>query len=203
MNTVPFTLPRCVRLKDGRQVVIDRSVENDAAELLEFLPLTHRESDFLGYLAGEFNFTIEQEQEFIRLPTTLPNTLLLVARDNGRIVATAGAIGSKFKRAAHQTELGITVAGAYRGVGLGRHLMECMIDWAEDRQLRKLTLRVFTDNHGAIALYRSLGFVQEGLLRGDALRADGAYGDTLVMAKFLKPQNGPASRLPDEEARDV
>lgn len=191
-----FKLPRTVFLKDGRSILIDRMVVSDASELLEFLPQSHRESDFLGYLAGEFNFTLEEEKEFVRLPESLPNTILLTARDSGRIVATAGTIGSKFKRAAHQTELGVTVARAFWGLGLGRALMACIIDWAEHLQLRKLTLRVFSDNHRALALYRSLGFVEEGLLRGDALRADGSYSDTLVMAKHLKA--GLSSELPPQ-----
>lgn len=64
--------------------------------------------------------------------------------------------------------------------------MDCLIDWAQSRKLRKLTLRVFADNDRAIATYRSLGFVEEGRLTDDILRGDGTYCDMILMAKFFQ-----------------
>jgi putative acetyltransferase len=44
-------------------------------------------------------------------------------------------------------------------------------------------LTVYTDNAGAIALYRKFGFVDEGVHRAFALR-DGVYVDALAMARL-------------------
>ena len=69
-------------------------------------------------------------------------------------------------------------------MGLGRKMTECIVEWGRRQGLRKLYLRVFADNKHAIALYDSLGFIEEGRLKGDVLRGDGSYSDTIIMARF-------------------
>ncbi len=175
-------------LKDGRRVAIRPLTEGDAEVACEVFPLTHTESDFLMYLPGEFDLTVEQERTWIRERSENENCLLLTVECDGRLVAFAGAESSKFKRQQHHAELGVTVVKAFWGQGLGRRLTECIIAWAEARGLRKLYLRVYDDNQRAIALYQSFDFVEEGRLKEDMLRADGRYTDVIVMAKhFPRP----------------
>jgi len=183
--TTPLELPRPLRLKDGSEVTLRHLHERDAEEVCRTLPLSHRESDFLMFLPGEFNLTVEQEREYIRERDKNPRTLLICAEVEGRIAALCGARQNGFRRYAHQAEVGITVYKVYWGLGLGRALTQFVIDWAPTVGLRKLGLRVFEDNHKAIALYRSLGFVEEGRIKDDVLRVDGRYSDTIVMGLFV------------------
>lgn len=173
-------------LKGQRTCTIRLSVETDAAALCEFMPKTHGESDFLNYLPGEWKMAVEEEVEFIRDRNESDKSFLVVAEVDGCIVGAAGAESTKFRRFAHHAELGMTVAKAYWGQGIGRKLMECIVDWARERKLRKLYLRVFEGNHRAIALYRAHGFVEEARLKDDLLRGDGTYGDTIIMARFFQ-----------------
>ena len=177
--------PVSLQLAGGRICTIRLSVETDAAALCAFMPKTHGESDFLNYLPGEWDLSVEEEVKFIRDRKESDRSVLIVAEVDGCIVATAGVESMKFRRFAHHAELGMTVAKEYWGQGIGRKLMECIIDWARQRKLRKLYLRVFESNHRANALYGSQGFVEEARLKGDFLRRDGTYGDTIVMAKFF------------------
>jgi len=85
---------------------------------------------------------------------------------------------------AHVGEIAILVSNAQRGAGLGRALMEMAIDWARAVGLAKLSLRVFPDNERAIALYRSLGFRDEGLVRGE-VRMPSGDRDMLLMGLAL------------------
>ena len=48
---------------------------------------------------------------------------------------------------------------AARGQGMARSLVVAAIDWARDRQVRSIRLRVASDNMAARAVYESLGFV--------------------------------------------
>ncbi len=180
-----FRLPLQFVLRNGRECVLRAVTEDDAREILTVLPQTHAESDFLNYLPGEFQLTLEQEREYIREHGSQPRSLLMCADLSGRIIAMTGAVQQKFRRCAHHAEFGITIRKEFWGVGLGRKLTECVVAWAGAAGLHKLYLRVFADNHRAIGLYRSLGFVEEGHLRADVLRADGRYGDTLIMAKYF------------------
>ena len=64
------------------------------------------------------------------------------------------------------------------------------MDWGRAKGLRKMTLHVFVDNERAISLYLSFGFVEEGRLKGDGLRRDGSYSDTILMAKhYVEPDS--------------
>lgn len=173
-------------LRDGRLCVIRLLTADDAEAACDIFPRTHEESDFLLHFPGEFDLTVEQEREFIRERFEKENSTLLTAEVDGRLVAFAGAESTKFKRQQHHAELGVTVTKAFWAMGLGRKLTECLIDWARQRGLRKLYLRVYDDNERAIALYDSLGFAEEGRLRGDVLRADGRYTDVIVMAKYFE-----------------
>ena len=187
-TTVRSVLPFRFTLKDGQECVIRPTTEDDAEELCQFLPKTHLESDFLNYLPGEFNKTIEEEREFIREHNTKPCSISLTAVVGGRIIAVAGGASPEQKRYVHHAECGLVVLKGFWGAGLGRRLMECLVEWARQVGLRKLYLKVFGDNARAISLYESLGFVEEGRLKGDVLRGDGTYGDTLLMSKFFVPR---------------
>jgi len=47
---------------------------------------------------------------------------------------------------------------AYRGLGLGRKLMTCAVDFCRDKQFKKVFLWTFDELDAAIHLYRSFGF---------------------------------------------
>ena len=55
-----------------------------------------------------------------------------------------------------------------------RAIMEGLVDWAlrsdEGEGITRLKLRVLSDNHRAIGLYESLGFVREGVWRQSVRR---------------------------------
>jgi RimJ/RimL family protein N-acetyltransferase len=156
----------------------------DAEELIALLPQTHTESDGLKYLPGEFKMTVEQERDFICQRLDNPKMVGFAAVVEERIAALAGAWTQDFRRLAHHAELGVTVVKEFWGLGLGRKMMEVVLDWGARRGLRKMYLQVFDHNDRAIRLYRNMGFVEEGRLREDILRGDGTYGDTIVMARY-------------------
>ena len=63
--------------------------------------------------------------------------------------------------------------------------MDTLIGWARAvGSIRKIALRVRTDNARGIALYREKGFVVEGTLRRE-ICVDGAYFDLLYMGLLL------------------
>jgi putative acetyltransferase len=56
---------------------------------------------------------------------------------------------------------------------------------ARPGDVHKIELEVFADNVAAIALYRSLGFEQEGLRRDHYRREDGSLRSALLMARLF------------------
>ncbi len=121
--------------------------------------------------------------------------LALAAELNGEVVGTAGLhpVGPHLRRR-HVLLLGISVAPKAQRKGVGTALMAAMCDYADRwAGALRIELNVYTDNHGAIALYKKFGFEVEGTHRGFALR-DGAYVDSLSMARLhpSPPQIGAA-----------
>ena len=58
--------------------------------------------------------------------------------------------------------LGMVVAAGQRGRGVGRALIAAAVAAARERALVAIDLDVFAHNTGAIGLYRSCGFVENG-----------------------------------------
>lgn len=54
------------------------------------------------------------------------------------------------------------VSPQYRGKGIGRALVQAIIDWCEDSGKSGIRLGVTTTNKAAVELYRSMGFVELG-----------------------------------------
>ncbi len=179
-------LPLRFRLRDGRACAIRMAVEEDAEELCALVPKLDTETDFLSRFPGEFDKTVEQERAFIRENTETAGGLFLVGEVEERIIAGGGASLEKRKRFMHRREFGLAVLKAFWGQGIGRRLTAIIIDWARHQGLQKLGLKVVHHNHAAIALYTSLGFTEEGRLIGNVLLADGSYGHTILMGKFLR-----------------
>ena len=118
----------------------------------------------------------------------LPDTdYLLVTEVDGRVVAHAGLhrAGTSPRRA-HVMTLGVTVHREWQGKGLGRALMQALLDLADKwLPVMRIELTVYTDNERAITLYRRFGFEIEGTHSGYALR-DGRYVDTHSMARVRR-----------------
>ena len=159
-----------------------RSIEeDDAAEILKYLELISSESDNITFGPGEFNMPLEKEVAFLKSIVESDNGIMYVAKVNGEIAGQLHYTGGGRNRTRHTGEFGITVQKKYWGQGIGRALMEAMIEWATtSKYCEKIDLRVRDDNHKAIALYRKLGFKVEGLRKRD-MKINGEFVDCLFM----------------------
>jgi putative acetyltransferase len=113
---------------------------------------------------------------------------LLVAEVAERVVGFAELVVSPSQpRHAHVAELNMVCTHPdFGGRGVGRALTQAVIDVADNwLNLHRLGLIVFADNNRAIALYESLGFEREGLLRDFGFRR-GTYQDAVLMGR-LRP----------------
>lgn len=73
---------------------------------------------------------------------------------------------------------------AWRGKGVGRVLMQAMIDLADNwLQLSRLCLTVWTTNTVAVELYQEFGFALEGTMPGYVF-CEGKYLDAHIMGRL-------------------
>jgi L-phenylalanine/L-methionine N-acetyltransferase len=114
-----------------------------------------------------------------------PQSCRLVAVAGTSIVGVANLhIQQPSLRRSHVRGLGIAVAPEWQGRGIGRKLMIRLLDWADNwGAVLRVELWVHVDNEPAIALYRSLGFADEGRHKAYALK-NGRYIDSISMARL-------------------
>ena len=111
-----------------------------------------------------------------------PDDHALVAVVDGRVVGMAG-LHLKQGKLRHSGEIGMMVHDRFQGRGIGRKLIEALLDVADNHLgLKRVELDVITDNERAIHLYESLGFEREGIKRS-ALFRGGVFVDLLMMGR--------------------
>jgi ribosomal protein S18 acetylase RimI-like enzyme len=108
----------------------------------------------------------------------------IVALDGEVVVGWCDICPSGKPAFSHCGTLGMGVLPAYRHQGLGTRLLAAAMARARESGLERVELEVYESNAPAIALYRKLGFQQEGR-KVRSCRIDGVYENDLLMALFL------------------
>ena len=83
-------------------------------------------------------------------------------------------------------DIAMMVAKDWRGRGVGRALLVSAIAWAREAGAHKVFLEVWPHNTAAIALYRRVGFVEEGRKRRHYRRRNGELWDAVLMGMELR-----------------
>ncbi len=110
----------------------------------------------------------------------------LVAEIDGRLVGQLGLDVCAGPRRKHVANLGMGVCESARRKGVGKALLDAALELAHNwLAVTRIELEVYTDNHAAINLYESLGFVIEGQMRDYAFR-DGVYIDAYLMSHMTR-----------------
>ncbi|QBJ34978.1 GNAT family N-acetyltransferase [Hafnia alvei] len=119
-----------------------------------------------------------------RLNQTPAGIYHLVAVHENDIVGCVSLDAYQRPRMRHSGTFGISVRHDFQGHGVGSKLMTAMLELTDKwLDLKRIELTVFTDNVGAVALYKKFGFEIEGTSRSYAYR-DGDYVDAFHMARL-------------------
>jgi ribosomal protein S18 acetylase RimI-like enzyme len=151
-----------------------------------------RERRFLAVVDA---FSVEQNALWVAVNRARGNPLFVAIdldADARRVVGWCEVRRETLPGRAHFGTLGVGLRAPYRGKGLGRKLMTATISVAWAMGFERIELWVRARNANALALYRSLGFVEEGR-RQDAVRLDDGPEDEIMMALFA-----PGSRTTDK-----
>jgi RimJ/RimL family protein N-acetyltransferase len=170
---------------NSEKVVIRKAVKSDAKALIEYFNIIGGESDFLTFGTGQFERSIEQEEEFITNALKKENALFIIAEVNGEVVGNLNFSGGPRQRNAHAGEFGVSVFKEYWGNCIGEELIKYLINWSKNSEIiKKINLRVRNDNTRGTYLYKKLGFLEEGILKRDLL-INGEFYDSLLMGLLI------------------
>lgn len=133
-------------------------------------------------------FESESAQPLTWFADRLRRSAVFGAFRGAELLGVAGFFAQMGQKEAHKGVLwGMYVRAAARGVGVGRGLIETVVEYARPC-VELIQLTVVSNNEQARRLYASLGFVAYGIEK-NALKEGGRYFDEVLMAKALTPKS--------------
>jgi RimJ/RimL family protein N-acetyltransferase len=179
--------PIKVNDKLGREVVLRNAEPSDAEALIRYLRRTAGETSFLIREPDEITLTVEQERNFIQSKIDADRELMLIASIGGRQIGNCSLMSvGGFRRYHHRCEVAIALYQEYCGAGIGRIMLETVLDVAKSCGYEQAELEVIAGNERAIRLYQKLGFREYGRFPDNMKYADGSYVDSIWMMKKLQ-----------------
>ncbi len=172
--------------KLGRTVVLRNARSEDAADLIQYLKTTSGETPYLIREPEEVTITEENEKQFIQAKIDAERELMLVAFIDGRHVGNCSLMSiAPYKRYRHRCDVAIALYKEYCGCGIGKSMLQTVLDVAKSAGYEQAELEVMAGNKAAIALYEKLGFEKFGTFPDNMKYNDGSYMDAYWMIKKL------------------
>lgn len=171
--------------KKGKKIIFRPLLVADLSQTLKYVNALSKENTFIC-LSGEI-ITPEDEKKFLEAgekELLEKKSVRIGAFFNNELVGTCD-IRRDRQRAGHVGTLGLMIAKDFRSEGIGRALMEYVIQLGKEYLgLRMVKLGVFAINEKAKALYQKLGFVEYGKLP-KGLLYKGEYIDHLFLYREI------------------
>jgi RimJ/RimL family protein N-acetyltransferase len=166
--------PRNVKT-DAGEIEFRLMSRTDAAAMLEFALPTH-DLLFLPRNISQPKVLSAWIDEIERGDITS-----LLAIKDGKVVGCSALVRDPHSWSPHVGEIRMVVSLDVRGQGVGRALSQETFALALGVGLEKLSVQMTVDQQAAIALFESLGFKAEALLREHIRDVDGKKHDIVVL----------------------
>lgn len=156
----------------------------DLDEFCEFLLKLDNEAEYMLYEKGERNIDKEKIKKDIEAIIDDGDACYVAIAEN-KIVGYVIAVREKFMRTQHVATIVIGILEEYCSKGIGSSLLQYIINWVNENEVKRVELTVISENIRAISLYKKFGFKIEGIREKSTLK-DGEYYDELYMAKIIE-----------------
>ncbi|MBF1005105.1 MAG: GNAT family N-acetyltransferase [Lachnospiraceae bacterium] len=177
---------RSLKDKLGRPIVLRNARPEDAEDLIRYLKTTSAETPYLIREPEEITMTDTKERQLIQAKIDADRELMLVAFLDGKHVGNCSLMSiAPYKRYKHRCEVAIALYKEYCGCGIGKAMLQIILDVAKKVGYEQAELEVVAENEDAIHLYEKLGFEKYGTFPDNMKFADGSYMDAYWMMKKL------------------
>jgi len=161
--------------------------KKDVEALLSYVNKLSREKTFV-LLQGE-QLTLKEEKEFVQKLTKDMRgrkAVCLVIETDKKIIGIS-QINLKPRANSHVGQMGISVDAQFRDQGLGKLLLNTIIDQGIKNipELKIIDLSCFVVNEKALHMYKSVGFMEYGRLPG-GIKYKGNYINEIFMYKVVR-----------------
>jgi len=178
-------------LASGKKVILRALQWEDLDGLLSFINglVKEKRGDSRSGLYTGFDKTVTREEEAEWLSRILVGVeggvvISTIAEIGGKIIANGEVTRGKYKDTRHHGHMGLTVIREYRGQGIGRRIIETLVQESRRAGLRTLEVEFLAVNEAARRAYEKTGFKQAGIIPRKVFRG-GKYFDGLIMSREL------------------
>lgn len=178
--------PIAITDKLGRTVELRTARLEDAEDLIQYLKVTCGETPYLIREPDEVVITLEDEKNILKSKIESDRELMLVAYIGGEHIGNCSLMSlTSYRKYQHRCEVAIAIYQKYWGCGIGKAMLETVIDVATKIGYEQAELEVIAGNDSAISLYEKLGFKKYGTFPNSMKYSDGLYSDAYWMMKKL------------------
>ncbi len=193
---MPLIKSKLIRFTSLCELYSRREVKMSAQSSLTIRNAEVKDADLLlaaeQYHATEPGFLVSKPEELIldnfknKISHLInpENGIYVVGELDGKIVAHGVLERMNLQALSHIMRLTLVTHHGHQKKGIGKGILGYLIDWAKKSGVTKIELLVREVNWDAVRLYRSFGFVREGVLRR-RIRDDDRFLDDITMALFL------------------
>lgn len=134
----------------------------------------------------------ELDEKAIKQTIQSPQSIYLVAEYEGQVVGHAFLEPYTLQSLRHVADLNIAVHLEWQSKGIGRKLLEQIIERAKNLSvIEKIQLNVRASNIPAISLYKKMGFEEEGRLKNRVKIKDLYIDDIIMGLDLVHSRNNP------------
>ncbi len=174
------------QLKNGQNIQIREAFPPDAAALNALIECVISTSPYTLTTPPELDLTTNDQANRIHQFQKEEGSVIFLAELDNQLIGSLDFKRNSKLRNRHWGEFGMGMRPAFRGLGLGRILLQQLLDWAkQETDLEKICLGVYPDNKAALHLYRSMDFIEEGRLVKAIKRGTNDYADEIRMYRFV------------------
>jgi len=161
-------LPIEVHISKLNKNLVLRSPEvSEAKEVLLAMAEIARHSPYIISTEQDFlSQEVTQQEKWIENHQESTSSIAICVFDKEKIVGLCDARAYKNIKRKHRVGLGVSINKNYRGCGLGKILMNHLIEKIKTfPDIEIIELDVMASNHAAFKIYSQLGFVETGRLK--------------------------------------
>ena len=174
------------KLKNEKSINIRTPLIGEALELINLKRSYIQNTTTIPMYLEEYPIDCEKEKKIISEYEERDNCLLLIAEYNGEFIGNIDLTGSERLKMYHTGMIGMGIKEQWRNLGLGKILINSVIEWAKKySKIELVWLDVYSSNELGFNLYLNTGFIKSGIMKG-FFKENNGYKDKIQMYQRIK-----------------
>jgi RimJ/RimL family protein N-acetyltransferase len=170
--------------KNGLEITIRPAEPDDSCQIIDTVRSNAIERSYV--LMEQYGKDTASEREYIDALDRNKNLLIVAETGHEVIGCLAGLQADAGMRSEtrHILHIGLHLREAFRGLGIGRNMLDYSIEWAGEMGYKKLEANIFTTNKRSLSMFKKAGFLEEGV-RQNRIRIGKDFINEVLMGKIL------------------